>query len=99
LGFRYTPDRKALELDPEKLAIVKRIFELAAEGLSFLAIKKTLEREGVPTARGNRIWSLGALHQIVNSDVYRSRSMEELRAILPSGATDKLGPEKRYGVW
>ncbi len=39
LGFRYTPDRKALELDPEKMSTVKRIFELAAEGKSFLAIK------------------------------------------------------------
>jgi site-specific DNA recombinase len=99
LGFRYTPDRKALELNREKMAVVRRIFELAAEGHSFLAIKKTLERGGVPTARGNRTWSLGALHQIVHNDVYRSRSVDELRAILPSGATDRLDPEKRYGVW
>src|SRR5215218_1271884 len=27
IGFKYTPDRKALEPDPEKMAIVRRIFE------------------------------------------------------------------------
>jgi len=99
LGFRYTPDRKALELDPEKMTVVKRIFELAAEGHSFLAIKKTLERDSVPTARGNRSWSLGALHQILHNDVYRSRSVEELRAILSDETANKLDPETRYGVW
>jgi site-specific DNA recombinase len=99
LGFRYTLDRKALEVDLDKMTLTRRIFEMAAAGRSLLAIKKTLERDGVPTPRGNRRWSLGALHRIVNNDVYRSRSVEELREITPPGVADKLDPEKRYGVW
>jgi site-specific DNA recombinase len=99
LGFRYTPDRKALEVDPERMAIVRRIFEMAADGKSLLAIKKALEHDGVPTARGKRLWGLGTLHHMVRSDVYRSRSVEELRSILPDGVANKLDPEKRYGVW
>src|SRR5215218_1977110 len=98
-GFRYTPDRKALEIDPERMVIVKWIFEMAAEGKSLLAIKKALERDGVPTVTGKRLWSLGTLHQIVHNDVYRSRSVEELRVILPDGVADKLDLEKRYGMW
>ena len=99
LGFRYTPDRKALEVDPERISVVKRIFEMAAGGSSLLAIKKALERDGVPTARGKRLWGLGTLHHMVRSEVYRSRSVEELRGILPEGVAEKLDPEKRYGVW
>jgi site-specific DNA recombinase len=99
LGFRYRPDRKALEIEPERMVVARRIFEMAAEGNSLLAIKKALERDGVPTPTGKRLWSLGTLHQIVNNEVYRSRSVEELRAIVSDGVADKLDPGKRYGVW
>jgi site-specific DNA recombinase len=103
LGFRYTEDRKALEVDPEKMAVARRIFEMAASGDSLLAIKKALERDGVPTVTGKRSWHLKTLQQIVNNDVYRTRSVDELRAILPEGGADtlaaKTGGAKRYGVW
>jgi site-specific DNA recombinase len=99
LGFRYTPDRKALEVDEEGMVVVRRIFEMAAADHSLLAIKKDLEQGGVQTATGKRHWSLGTLHQLVHNDVYRSRSVEELQSILPPGGADRLDPEKRYGVW
>jgi site-specific DNA recombinase len=99
LGFRYTPDRNALVVDPEKMLTVRRIFEMAADGRSLLSIKKTLERDGVPTARGHRLWGLGTLQHIMKNDVYRTRDVEELRPLLPAGAEDKLNPDERYGVW
>lgn len=99
LGFTYTPDRKALDVDPEGMVLVRRIFEMAAGGDSLLAIKKTLQREGVRTPRGNSAWSLGTLHTLTRNDVYRSRSVEELREVLPSGAVERLDPQRRYGVW
>ena len=99
LGFRYTDDRKALVVDPEKMLTVRRIFEMAADGKSVLSIKKALERDGVPTARGNRLWGLGTLQHILQNDVYRTRDVEELQQLLPPGAGDKLNPEERCGVW
>src|SRR5215217_5600208 len=99
LGFRYTPDRNALVVDPEKMLTVRRIFEMAADGRSLLSIKKTLERDDVPTARGHRLWGLGTLQHIVQNDVYRTRNVEELRPLLPDGAEDKLNPDEKYGVW
>jgi len=99
LGFNYTQDRKALELDPQGMVIVRRIFELTAEGRSLFAVKKALERDGVPTVTGKRLWNIKTLHRIVNNDVYRTRDIEELRAILPLGVADNLDPGKRYGVW
>jgi site-specific DNA recombinase len=99
LGFRYTPDRKALEVDPERMAVVRHIFEMAASGDSLLAIKKALERDGVLTVTGKRSWHLKTLQGIVHNDVYRSRSVEELRDVLPEGGAGRLDPDKRYGVW
>ena len=99
LGFRYTQDRKALELDLQGMVIVRRIFELAAEGRSLFAIKKALERDGVPTVTGKRLWHIKTLHRIVNNDVYRTLDVEELRVILPTGVADRLDPGRRYGVW
>src|SRR5215203_7192537 len=99
LGFRYTADRKALEVNPEKMLTVRRIFEMAASGRSLLAIKKTLERDGVPTARGHRLWGLSTLQHIVENDVYRTRDVEELRPLLSAEAEHKLEPGEKYGVW
>ena len=99
LGFRYTADRKALVVEPEKMLTVRRIFEMAASGRSLLAIKKTLERDGVPTARGHRLWGLGTLQHIVENDVYRTRDVEELRPLLSAEAEHKLEPGEKYGVW
>ncbi len=99
LGFKYTPDRKGLEVDPERMAVVRRIFEMAAGGSSLLAIKKALELDGVPTPRGGSSWTMGTLHPLVHNDVYRSRSVQELRAFLPAEAVSRLDPDKRYGVW
>jgi site-specific DNA recombinase len=99
LGFRYTDDRKALVVDPERMLTVRRIFEMAAEDRSLLSIKKALERDGVPTARGHRLWGLGTLQHIVENDVYRTRDVEELRPLLSAEAEHKLEPDERYGVW
>jgi site-specific DNA recombinase len=99
LGFRYTAERKALVVDPEKMSTVRRIFEMAADGRSLLSIKTALERDGVPTARGHRLWGLGTLQHIVQNDVYRTSDVEELRPLHPAGAQHKLEPEERYGVW
>src|SRR5215203_2408450 len=99
LGFRYTDDRKALVVDPETMLTVRRIFEMAADGRSLLAIKKALERDGVSTARGHRLWGLGTLQHIVQNDVYRTRNSDELRSLLPAGAEHKLEPGEKYGVF
>src|SRR5215212_9592583 len=99
LGFSYTQDRKALELDPQGMIIVRQIFGMAAEGRSLFAVKKALERDGVLTVTGKRLWNTKTLHRNVNNDVYRTRDIEELRAILPPGVADNLDPSKRYGVW
>jgi site-specific DNA recombinase len=105
-GFRFTPDRKGYEVDPEKMLIVRRIFEMVASGVTLLSIKKTFDREGIPTpstghsTRGNgRYWSQAFLKKCVMHDAYKPHTNEELMEIMSSDVACKLDAEKRYGIW
>jgi hypothetical protein len=73
--------------------------KLCSSCSSLFAIKKALGRDGVPTVTGKRLWNIKTLHRIVNNGVYRTRDVEDLRAILPTGVADWLDPGKRCGVW
>ena len=42
------------------MRVVRRIFREVAEGATFRAIGRALEREGVPTPRGARFWDRGS---------------------------------------
>src|SRR3712207_6060310 len=46
-GYRYNAARDGLVVDHEQMSVVCRIFELVAQGVSFYAVIKILEREGV----------------------------------------------------
>ena len=49
-------ERGLREIDPDKAAIVRRIFSLYANGTSAKAIAKLLTAEGIPTPRGGTTW-------------------------------------------
>jgi site-specific DNA recombinase len=105
-GFRFTADRKGYEVDPEKMLIVCRIFEMAASGVTLLSIKKAFDREGIPTpstghsTRGNSLyWSQAFLKKCVMHDAYKPHTNEELLKILSPAVVCKLDAEKRYGIW
>src|SRR5215212_832833 len=77
-GFRFTKDRKGYKVDPETMTIVRWIFEMVAGGATLLSVKRTLDREGVPTpssghpTRGDgRFWSQAFLKKCVTYDAYR----------------------------
>ena len=57
-GFLYNERRDNFIVDEDTMPVVRRIFEMiGAEGQSLWAVKKTLERERVPTPSGARYWS------------------------------------------
>ena len=103
-GFRYNADRDGYEVDEERMAVVRRIFHMiGVEGQTLFAVKKALEKEGVPTPNGGKFWVGKVLRAYALDDVYRPHSHEELRALVGAGqmATDvlsRLDPEKRYGI-
>jgi site-specific DNA recombinase len=99
-GFRYTDDRKGYEVDPEQMAVVRRIFEMVgAEGKTLYAVKKILDREGVPTPGRARYWSKPFIRSRILDDVYKSHTHAEIREIVAPEVAARLDPERRYGVW
>lgn len=101
-GFRYAHDadgkRVGYEIDPENMAVVRRIFELLAEGHSVRALAATLDGEGVPTPRGGRQWSRRTLREMALDEVYRPRAAAELAGRVPPEVFARLEPRSVYGV-
>lgn len=50
-GFKLNDARDAYLVDEEQIAVVRRIFQMVADGASLRAVKKTLEGEAVPSLR------------------------------------------------
>jgi site-specific DNA recombinase len=104
-GFRYNATRDGYEVDEERMAVVRRIIRMiGVEGCTLHAVKRTLEREGVPTPNCGRFWTPKVLRLYVLDDVYRPHSHEELRGMVDAGQMTpdvfgRLDPHKSYGIW
>ncbi len=61
--------RQKLELNPPADAVMRRIFEMALKGESVLDIARTLNAEGIPTARGKR-WNKTTIHAMLANEAY-----------------------------
>ncbi len=99
-GFRYTEDREGYKVDPEKMAVVRRIFELVGgEGKTLHGAKKILDREGVPTPGRARYWGNRFIRNLILDDVYKPHSFEEVRDLVAPEVATRLDPHRSYGVW
>ena len=81
LGFEYDPALGNYRVVPEKMAIVRRIFEeIGVHGNSMHSVKLALESDGInppaydqARAAGKeppKYWSLSTIRRIINNDVY-----------------------------
>jgi site-specific DNA recombinase len=99
-GFLYNEGRDNYVIDKDTMPIVRRIFEMiGAEGQSLWAVKKVLEREGVPTPSGARFWSQAFLRICVYNDAYRPHPYEEVADLVSEEVATKLDPGRFYGIW
>jgi DNA invertase Pin-like site-specific DNA recombinase len=86
------------EVDQERMATVRCVFESIADGRSLKGIRRELEQEGVPNPSGGPRWSTTTIKGIVQDDVFRPLSVEEIAPLLPAQATDRLRPGCVYGI-
>jgi len=99
-GFRYNQARDGYVVDDERMTIVRRIFRMVgAEGMPIHRVKRVLEREGVPTAKGASYWNNTSIRDILLDDVYKPHSYAELEVLMTPEVAAKLNPEERYGIW
>jgi site-specific DNA recombinase len=99
-GFAYNDARDNYLVDPERMAVVRRIFEmLGTEGATLYAVQHELKRMGTPSPSGNVLWSYPTLRGMVLDDVYRPRTCEEIAELVSPEVAARLQPERSYGVW
>jgi hypothetical protein len=55
-GFFYNPTRDGLVVNEQEMAVVEKIFRLAADGLGTSAIQSRLYHENVASPKGKRSW-------------------------------------------
>jgi len=104
-GFRYNETRDGYEVEPHNMAVVRRIFSLIGSGGESLSgTARTLERDGVRSPSGNRVWVKPTIKGIVLDDAYRTLSYEQMQDLAAEGhltadVLSRLDREKRYGIW
>jgi len=104
-GFHYNDTRDNFVVAEEEMRVVARIFRMLGEvGTSLNQVKRTLEREGVPTPNGKRNWGKFFVRECVKNDVYKPHNRDEIEALVERGQMAKevaarLDPALAHGVW
>jgi site-specific DNA recombinase len=99
-GFVYNDARDNFIVDPEHMAIVRRIFEmLGTEGATLYAVQREQKRTGTPSPSGNTRWSHPTLRMIVLDDVYRPHTYEEIADQVSADVASRLQRDRSYGIW
>jgi site-specific DNA recombinase len=98
-GFRYDVEGEGLLVQEAEMALIERIFRMAAEGASPQAILAQLYEQGVPSPRGDRTWVRRTLEQILRSDLYRTHTREELAGLLSPEVLARLDEDTGHGIW
>lgn len=96
-GFDFTEDRRGYVVDPVKMAVVERMFELVADGNSLGETCRRLTETALPP-RGKK-WSRTYVRKLIYDDVYLPHTHTELSEILSPEVLSRLDPDRMYGVW
>jgi site-specific DNA recombinase len=97
-GFRFNDARDGMVVHQPEMAVVERIFRMAAEGAGVGKIQSRLYAEGIPSPRGCEVWDRRVIRKIVASDEYRPLVFEEIRQLVAPEVAARLDPSKCYGV-
>jgi site-specific DNA recombinase len=97
-GFLYDEPGDALIVSELEMAVVEKVFRMAAEGLGTWTIQARLHAAGVPAPMGWPVWDIMVIKRLVLNDLYKPRSYEEMAELLGPEALSRLEPGSLYGV-
>src|SRR3712207_7201757 len=97
-GFRYDEAGDALIVSEPEMAVVERVFRMAAEGLGTWKIQARLHASGVPAPMGGPVWDIMVIKRLVLKDLYKPRTYDEMAELLGPEALARLEPDGLYGV-
>jgi site-specific DNA recombinase len=108
-GFRYAEDGNSYEIDPGTMQVVRRIFQLVADGESIYSIINAFNAEGIRPPLSNHRqksenWNRAFIRNLIQNDLYRPHTYSELQRLVQDGnlAPDVLGrldADRRYGIY
>lgn len=75
-GYRYTADKKHIEIDPEEADITRLIFTEGQRGQSLQQIANVLNTRGLVTRRGKQ-WCAGSVQVILRNRFYVGELMHQ----------------------
>jgi site-specific DNA recombinase len=97
-GFRYNATDDQYEVEPGTMALVRRVFEMVAEGSTLYTVTRTLEREGVEAPAGGTCWRQKTLRDIILDTVYEPHPYAEIAELVTSAVAARLDQIEDYGV-
>jgi site-specific DNA recombinase len=71
----YTCIDGEIVIVPEQTEVVRKIFELYLQGLSFGQIKAYLESMGIKTVTGNDHWDTTTIQKMLKNEKYKGDTM------------------------
>lgn len=93
-GYRYTQDKKHIEVNPEEAPTVKLMFTEGQKGKSLRSIADELNAKNIPTRRG-KLWSAGNVQAILRNRFYIGELQHQGKTI--SGNHEALISKVQFG--
>ena len=97
-GFEYNAARDGLVVRKDEMAVVEKIFRLAADGLGTSTIQNHLYHENVPSPKGAKTWQRATIKRLVMSDLYKPHTYDETAELVSAEVASALDPAREYGI-
>jgi len=98
-GFDFNETRDGYTVNQEQMRVVRRIFEwVAINQLSITGVVNRLKAEGVPSPSGVGRWDRGQIRNMINSELYKPHTKEELIELGVAPHVVAALPDDIYGV-
>ena len=92
-GFKLNATRDGLLVDEGKMANVRRIFRMVAEGHSLNAVHRAFDRERIPTPGGGKRWDRAFFRIAILDEVYKPHTYEEIKELVTPEVAARLDRE------
>ena len=80
------------------MAVVEKLFRMAADGLGTWKIQASLHAAGVPAPMGGQVWDINVTKRLILNDLYKPHTCQEMAELLGPEALARLEPGGLYGV-
>lgn len=97
----YTCVDGEIVIVPEQAEVVRKIFDLYLQGLSFGQIKSYLESQGIKTVTGKEIWDTKTIQKMLKNEKYKGDTMLQktfTEDFMTGKKCKNIGQRSRYYV-